>query len=80
MGRWAQARRDARELEARRIHAYTMLQAGQGLSEVARAVGVTRQAVFGWLRRAETIGPDGLRARPRPGRPPRSRGSAGGAA
>lgn len=51
--------------------AWHMSELGWEASEIAAAFGVTQGAVSHWLTTARQAGPQGLRARPRPGRPPR---------
>jgi transposase len=63
-------RRDANAMEARRLAALPLLEAGEPLSAVARKLGVSRQAVFVWNRRRRQ-GEAALLRRPRPGRPPK---------
>ena len=58
-------------LEHRRMIALSLLRRGIAQAEVARAIGVSRQAVSKWWRAFETEGTHGLRRRPTPGRPPR---------
>jgi transposase len=64
-------RRDAEVMEARRLAALPLLNAGESLSAVARKLGVSRQAVFVWNQQLRRRGEAGLRRRPRPGRPPK---------
>lgn len=59
------------ELEARRLRAAELLGQGKGTSEVARRVGVTSSCVSKWKKALRNRGPEGLRARPHPGRKPR---------
>ncbi len=56
------------ELEARRLRAAELLGRGKGTSEVARLVGVTSSCVSKWKKTLRKRGPDGLRAKPLPGR------------
>ncbi len=58
-------------MEARRLAALPLLEAGASLSAVARRLGVSRQAVFVWNQRRRRQGAAGLLHRPRPGRPPK---------
>jgi len=58
-------------MEARRLAALPLLEAGESLSAVARRLGVSRQAVFVWDQRRRRQGAAGLLQRPRPGRPPK---------
>lgn len=59
------------QLEARRLHALSLLQQGLAPVEVARRVGVDRRSVRRWKATARTGGRDAVRARPVPGRPPK---------
>lgn len=71
---------DVRENDARRLthpvltelrkRAVASVQGGQMPSDVAKAVGVTRAAVYGWLALYRKGGWDALNARKRGGRPP----------
>lgn len=63
------------ELEARRLRAAELLRQGKGTNEVARRVGVTSSCVSKWKKTLRKRGPDGLRAKPLPGRKPRLNGS-----
>jgi transposase len=58
-------------LEARRLHALSLLQQGLAPVEVARRLGVDRRSVRRWKATARTGGRDAVRARPVPGRPPK---------
>jgi len=58
-------------LEARRRRAVTLLKRGLGVREVARQIGCSPSSVSRWQGEVETGGPDALRAKPPPGRPPR---------
>ncbi|MCC6661456.1 MAG: transposase [Phycisphaerales bacterium] len=58
-------------LEARRLRAAELLSQGKGTSAVARLVGVTPSCVSKWKKALLRRGPEGLRARPHPGRKPR---------
>ena len=59
----------ARELEARRRTAISLLEAGYSQSNVARQLGVSRAAVCHWRRAEIEGGPGALRATPKTGRP-----------
>lgn len=59
------------ELEARRLRAAELLGQGKGTNEVARLVGVTSSCVSKWRKILRKRGPEGLRAKPLPGRTPR---------
>ena len=63
----------AQALEARRRRALTLLDGGRSLTDVARKVGCYPSAVMRWRNAARRGGPDALRAKPVPGRPPRLR-------
>jgi transposase len=56
------------ELEARRRRAAELLGRGKGTNEIARLVGVGSSAVSKWKRVLRKRGPEGLRAKPHPGR------------
>ncbi len=56
------------ELEARRLRAAVLLGRGKGTNEVARLLGVTSSCVSKWKKMLRKRGPDGLRAKPLPGR------------
>ena len=58
------------ELEARRRRAAALLGRGKGVNEVARLVGASSSSVSGWKRTLLRRGPDGLKAKPHPGRKP----------
>ena len=58
------------ELEARRRRAAELLGRGKGVNEVARLVGASSSSVSGWKRTLARRGPDGLAAKPHPGRKP----------
>ena len=59
-----------------RKRAVASVQDGQPPSEVARALGVTRAALYGWLARYRRGGWGALEARKRGGRPPKLDGKA----
>jgi transposase-like protein len=64
-------RRDAAQqqrerLQTRRLHAAELFAIGMRQAEVARQLGVSRQAVSGWHARWQTGGADALRAEGRP--------------
>lgn len=59
------------ELEARRRRAVALLEEGLGVREVARQIGCSPASVSRWQAEVEAGGPDALRAKPLPGRPPR---------
>jgi transposase len=64
----------AEALEMRRMIAVRMLQAGKGVREVSRLVGVSPASVSRWKKVLQEQGVEGLRAKPHPGRPPRLTG------
>jgi transposase len=57
--------RDAGRLEARRVKAMKMVARGTSQAEVARRLGVTREAVRQWVAAWRAGGRSGLAARPR---------------
>jgi transposase len=57
--------------ELRRRRALELDRAGWLQADIAAALGVSNGAVSKWLAAARRGGPDALRARPIPGRPPR---------
>jgi transposase len=57
--------------EARRLHAWHLLQKGWPQRQIAEALGVSAAAVSQWLKRARAGGPQALRHRPPPGAPRR---------
>jgi transposase len=57
------------ELERRRRRAMRLLDGGLTLSAVARMVGAAVSAVWQWRETLRRRGPDGLAAKPAPGRP-----------
>jgi len=59
------------ELEARRRRAVALLDKGLGVREVARQIGCSPMSVSRWRVEVRTRGPDALRPKPAPGRPPR---------
>ncbi len=60
----------AAELESRR-RAAELLRRGRGVNDVARLVGASGSSVSRWKAALRRAGPDGLKARPHPGRRPR---------
>lgn len=58
-------------LEARRLQALEFLNQGLQPVDVARKIGVDRRSVRRWKARVLKDGPEGIRARPLPGRPSR---------
>jgi transposase len=59
------------ELEARRRRAVALLDKGLGVREVARQIGCSPMSVSRWQAEVRARGPDALRPKPVPGRPPR---------
>lgn len=64
----------AEELERRRRRAVALLKEGRSQAEVARTVGANYSSVQRWRAMAQS-GPDGLKAKPHPGRKRRMSGS-----
>ena len=58
-------------LEWRRCRALYLKQRGWSQRDIAEALDVSEVALSGWLARARDGGPESLRSRPAPGRPPR---------
>jgi transposase len=58
-------------LEARRRRAVALLAQGLGVRTVARQIGCSPSSVSRWQAELQVGGPDALRAKPPPGRPPR---------
>ncbi len=59
------------DLEARRRRAVALLEQGLGVREVARQIGCSPMSVSRWRTEVRARGPDALRPKPTPGRPPR---------
>jgi len=59
------------DLEARRRRAVGLLDKGLGVREVARQIGCSPASVSRWQGEVRSRGPDALRPKPAPGRPPR---------
>lgn len=59
------------DLEVRRRRAVALLDTGLGVREVARQIGCSPASVSRWQAEVRARGPDGLRPKPAPGRPPR---------
>ncbi|MBI4179380.1 IS630 family transposase [bacterium] len=59
------------DLEARRRRAVALLEKGLGVREVARQIGCSPASVSRWQADVRARGPDALRPKPAPGRPPR---------
>lgn len=58
-------------LEARRRRALKLLKKGLSLNEVARRLGCAPSSVMRWRDALEREGPEGLKVRTSPGRPPK---------
>jgi transposase len=65
---------DHQTLEVLRIRAVEQVAAGAHPEDVARALGLHRKTVYGWLAKVRAGGKDALRAKPVPGRPPKLSG------
>jgi transposase len=59
------------DLEARRRRAVALLETGLGVRGVARQIGCAPASVSRWQAEVLSRGPDGLQAKPAPGRPRR---------
>ena len=59
------------DLEARRRRAVALLDQGLGVREVARQIGCSPMSVSRWQAEVRARGPEALRPKPTPGRPPR---------
>lgn len=59
------------DLEARRRRAVALLDKGLGVREVARQIDCSPMSVSRWRAEVRARGPDALRPKPAPGRPPR---------
>lgn len=57
--------------EGRRLRAWQLKESGWRQQEIAQALGVGKGTVSKWMAAARRSGPDALRDRPGPGRPPR---------
>jgi transposase len=66
---------DHKTLEQLRIRAIGQVEHGARPGDVAAALGMTRTAVYAWLAKYREGGPEALKARPVPGRPPRLSGA-----
>lgn len=64
-------RLDHETLERLRMRAVRQIELGARPKDVAEALGLRRSTVYGWLAAYREGGPDALRAKPVPGRPPR---------
>ncbi|MBW8486816.1 helix-turn-helix domain-containing protein [Actinomadura parmotrematis] len=60
-----------RTLEELRFRAVRWVEEGVRPADVAERLGLRRSTVYGWLAAYREGGPDALRARPVPGRPPK---------
>ena len=65
---------DHKTLEAVRIRAVAAVKSGARPEDVAKNLGMTRSAVYGWVALAREGGTEALRAKPVPGRPPKLSG------
>jgi transposase len=65
---------DHATLEAIRMRAVRAVRDGEHPAEVAKTLGMTRAAVYAWLAQARAGGPEALRAKQIPGRPPKLSG------
>jgi transposase len=65
----ALARRERDGRVCARLHALAHALDGRSRAEAARRAGMGRQTLSDWVRRYNAQGVDGLRDRPRPGRP-----------
>ena len=55
-----------------RVQAILLLDGGLSAAEIARTLGVHRNTVYNWIKRFDHDGLEGLRDRPRSGRPPKA--------
>ncbi len=60
-----------RALEQRRRRVVALLKQKLSLHEIARRVGCHASSVLRWRNALQSAGPDALKARPAPGRPPK---------
>jgi transposase len=60
-----------KQAEQRRLRAMTLLDQGRSQSQVARMLDVTHAAVSQWVKSHRRGGDEALRAKPRPGAPPK---------
>lgn len=65
---------DHRTLEVLRVRAVEQVRAGAHPEDVALTLGLHRKTVYGWVAKYREGGPDALRAKPVPGRPPKLSG------
>lgn len=57
------------ELQRRRQRAIELFQQGKRKAEIARQLGTSRASVTRWCQAYQRAGPEGIEARPTPGRP-----------
>lgn len=62
---------DHQTLEAMRLQAIKAIRGGQSATEVAKAFGVNRRTVYGWMAKYLAGGQQALKAKPISGRPPK---------
>ncbi|MGB0713497.1 MAG: helix-turn-helix domain-containing protein, partial [Gammaproteobacteria bacterium] len=60
---------DHQTLEAMRLQAIKAIRNGQSATEVAKAFGINRRTVYGWMAKYLSGGQKALKAKPIPGRP-----------
>lgn len=65
---------DHKTLEEMRMRVVKQVQEGESPEVLARALGLNRSTVYGWLARYRRGGWNGLKAKPLPGRPPKLNG------
>ena len=60
---------DHQTLQAMRMQAVKAIRGGQSATEVAKAFGINRRTVYGWMAKYISGGQNALKAKPIPGRP-----------